>query len=173
MSVDFYRFPLISMDFHGFEKFLGQGVSRPLASCGILWRPVAACRTGLDPSSVKISDSEGLDLEAWVAWMLEGLEWIGEGDGSDGGDWDGRTGLKEKPTRSSFRSSADLEQKAQTYVGVPSADHHVSLIPCGLGGLPPRDPQTRWPLASRVPLWPLPWQCHGSTMHHGRVMGLP
>ena len=38
-------------------------------------------------------------------WMLVGLECIG---GGDGGNWNGRSGLEEIPTRSSFRSSADL-----------------------------------------------------------------
>ena len=38
-------------------------------------------------------------------WMLEGLEWIGGGDGGDRGH--GRRGLEESLTRSSFRSSAD------------------------------------------------------------------
>ena len=50
-----------------------RGVSRPLPACG----------SGLDPPNIKISDSGGLDLEAWCldAWMLEGLQWIGGGDG--------------------------------------------------------------------------------------------
>ena len=96
------------MDFHGFERLWGEDVLRPLASCGILWHPVPACRAGLDPPNIKISDSEGLDLEGWCpdAWMLEGLEWI---RGGDGGDWNGRRGLEEILTRSSFRSSADLK----------------------------------------------------------------
>ena len=51
-----------------------------------------ACAAGLDPPNIEISDSGGLDLEAWClnACMLAGLEWIGGGDGSDGGDWNGR-----------------------------------------------------------------------------------
>ena len=50
-------------------------------------RPVPACGSGLDPLYIKISDSGGLDLESWCldAWMLAGLEWIGGGDGGDGG----------------------------------------------------------------------------------------
>ena len=50
-------------------------------------RPVPPNGSGLDPLYIKISDSGGLDLEAWCldAWMLEGLEWIGGGDGGDGG----------------------------------------------------------------------------------------
>ena len=80
------RFPwlsLISMDSHRFDTFLGQGVSRPLASCGILWRPVAACAAGLDPPNIKTSDSGGLVpgcLDAgrigmdWRRWR-RGLEW--------------------------------------------------------------------------------------------------
>ena len=65
----------------------------PVPPGGILCRPVAACRTGLDPPNIKISDSGGLDLEAWCldAWMLAGLEGIGGGDGGDGilggGNW--------------------------------------------------------------------------------------
>ena len=64
------------MVFHGFERFWGQGCRPP---CGGLCSPVAANRNGLDPPNVKISDSGGLDLEAWCldAWMLEGLEGIG------------------------------------------------------------------------------------------------
>ena len=60
---------------------------------GILWHPENPCSNGLDPLYIKISDSGGLDLEAWCldVWMLEGLEWIGGGDGGDGilgrGDW--------------------------------------------------------------------------------------
>ena len=48
---------------------------------------MAACGSGLDPSNIKISDSGGLDLEAWGldAWMLTRLEWIGGGDGGDRG----------------------------------------------------------------------------------------
>ncbi len=50
---------------------------------GGLWRPVIPCRTGLDPPNIKISDSGGLDLEAWCldAWMLKdwnGLEEVTE-----------------------------------------------------------------------------------------------
>ena len=61
----------------------GSGAWRPVAACGSLWQPVLPCRNGLDPPNIKISDSGGLDLEAWCldAWMLEGLEWIGGGDG--------------------------------------------------------------------------------------------
>ncbi len=61
--------------------------------CGIWWHPENPCAAGLDPPNMKISDSGGLDLEAWCldAWMLEGLEWIGGGDGGDSilgrGDW--------------------------------------------------------------------------------------
>ncbi len=71
------------MVFHGFERFWEQNVGPP----------VPPCRNGLDPPNIKISDSGGLDLEAWCldVWMLEGLEWIGGGDGGDGilgrGDW--------------------------------------------------------------------------------------
>ena len=55
-----------------FERFWGQSVG---------------------PLYIKMSDPGGLDLKAWCldVWMLEGLEWIGGGDGGDGimgrGDW--------------------------------------------------------------------------------------
>jgi hypothetical protein len=89
--MEFNRFLWISLDFHGFygfERFWGQNVGRPLNPCGGLWHPVAACAAGLDPANIKISDSGGLDLEAWCldAWMLAGLEGIGGGDGGDGSD---------------------------------------------------------------------------------------
>ena len=38
---------------------------------------------------------------------------IGRGDGGDRGDWNGRRGLEEIPTRSSFRSSADLQADSE------------------------------------------------------------
>jgi len=52
--------------------------------------PVPPCRNGLDPPNIKISDSGGPDLEAWMpeCWMLAGLEGIGGGDGGDKGlEW--------------------------------------------------------------------------------------
>ena len=115
--MDLHGFPWLFMDFLGFPCILrGSGTRmsaarcRPVAPCGALWRPVPPNGSGLDPLYIKISDSGGLDLEAWCldAWMLEGLEWIGGGDGGDGGDWNGRRGLEEILTRSSFRSSADM-----------------------------------------------------------------
>ena len=53
----------------------------------LLCHPVLPCAAGWDPPNIKISDSGGLDLEAWCldVWMLEGLEWIGGGDGGAGG----------------------------------------------------------------------------------------
>ena len=67
---------------------------------GSLCRPVPPNRAGLDPSNIKISDSGGLDLEAWCldAWMLKdwrGLEEVTEvaegigmgGCWMGGGDW--------------------------------------------------------------------------------------
>ena len=117
--MDFHRFTVIYMDFHGFLQFfmdLGGSGTRmsaarchPVPPCAALCRPEIPCRAGSDPSNIKISDSGGLVLDAWCldAWMLEGLEWIGAGDGGDGGDWNGRRRLEEIPTRSSFRSSAD------------------------------------------------------------------
>ena len=51
------------------------------------WHPENPCGSKLNPRNITISDSGGLDLEAWCldVWMLEGLEWIGGGDGGDGG----------------------------------------------------------------------------------------
>ncbi len=74
------------MVFHVFGEVLGPGC---LAACAALCRPVAACgplRQRIGSPNIKISDSGGLDLEAWCldVWMLEGLEWIGGGDGGDG-----------------------------------------------------------------------------------------
>ena len=68
--MDLHGFSLISLVFHGFERFWGQGV----------WRPVPPCRNGLDPPNIKISDSGGLDLEAWCldAWMLKDWNGLGE-----------------------------------------------------------------------------------------------
>ena len=96
------------MHLKGSGARMSDALCRPVLPCVALCRPVAACRTGLGPPNIKISDPGGLDLEAWCldAWMLAGLEWIG---GGDGGDWNGRRGLEEIPTRSSFRSSADIE----------------------------------------------------------------
>ncbi len=58
-----------------------------------LWQPEHPCAAGLDPPNIKISDSGGLDLEAWMSgrwqdWngleevteVTEGLEGMGEGD---------------------------------------------------------------------------------------------
>ena len=66
--------------------FWGQNVWQPVNTCGSLCHPVTPSAAGLDPPNFKISDSGGLDLEARCldAWMLEGLEWIGGGDGGDG-----------------------------------------------------------------------------------------
>jgi len=61
----------------------------------------------LDPHNIKISDSRGLDLEAWCLndWMLAGLEELEEvmqvTEVTAG--WEERIGRS-----SSFRSSADL-----------------------------------------------------------------
>ena len=87
--MDFHCFPLISIVFSRFWKVQGPEC---LADCGSLCRPVVPCRAGLDPPNIKISDSGGLDLEAWCldVWMLAGLERIGAGDGGDGRDWNGR-----------------------------------------------------------------------------------
>ena len=57
------------------------GACRP--PIGGLCRPVPPCAAGWDPPNIKISDSGGLDLEAWCldAWMLKdwnGLEEVTE-----------------------------------------------------------------------------------------------
>ena len=80
--MDYHGFLWISKlfyDFHGFEKFWGQNAQHPVPPCGGLWHPEMFCGSGLDPPNIEISDSGGLDLEAWTpgCWMLEGLEWIG------------------------------------------------------------------------------------------------
>ena len=52
-----------------------------LIPCGSLWQPVPPNRSGLDPPNIKISDSGGLDLEAWMpeCWKdLNGLEGVTE-----------------------------------------------------------------------------------------------
>ena len=69
------------MDFYAFVMFLEQKAGPPVAACAALWRPVAACRTRLDPPNIKISDSGGLDLEAWCldAWMLNDWNGLEEG----------------------------------------------------------------------------------------------
>ena len=65
-SIDFHRFQRISMDFHRFPwisvdlKRSGSRMSDPLC------HPVPPCRNGLDPPNIKISDSGGLDLKAWM-----------------------------------------------------------------------------------------------------------
>ena len=56
-----------SIVFHGFEKFWGQGV----------WRPVPPCRNGLDPPNIKISDSGGLGPETWCLDAGCWKEWNG------------------------------------------------------------------------------------------------
>ena len=73
------------MDFQRFEWFWDQNVGHPVASCGILCRPVVACRTGLDAPNIKISDSGGLVPEGWKDWngleeVTEGLEGMGGRD---------------------------------------------------------------------------------------------
>ena len=69
--------------------------------------PVLPRGSGLDPPNIKISDSRGLDLEAWCLndWMLAGLEELEEvmevTEVTAG--WEERIGRS-----SSFRSSADI-----------------------------------------------------------------
>ena len=60
-----YGFASILMDLNGFSwirEVLGPGCRPPVAA---LYRPENPCRNGLDPPNIKISDSGGLDLEAW------------------------------------------------------------------------------------------------------------
>ena len=100
--MDLYGFTLISIVFHGFERSGARvfgGLWQPVPPCATLCHPVPPVAAGLDPLHIKISDSGGLDLEAWClnVWMLAGLEWIGGGDGGIGGD--GRRGLEEVLTR--------------------------------------------------------------------------
>ena len=105
-SIDYHGFIYIFMDFHRFLWFSMDLKGSGARMLGGLWSPENLCAAGLDPPNIKISDSGGLDLDSagLDAWMLEGLEWIGGGDGED---WNGRRGLEEILTRSSFRSSAD------------------------------------------------------------------
>ena len=60
-----------------FQRFRGQDAWRPVASCGGLCRPEKCYFSGLDPFNIKISDSGGLGLEAWMpgCWQdWRGLE---------------------------------------------------------------------------------------------------
>ena len=71
------------MDLSGSGTRMSDILWHPVPPCGGLCHPVVPNRARLDPPNIKISDSGGLDLEAWCldAWMLEGLEGIGGGDG--------------------------------------------------------------------------------------------
>ena len=74
--VDLYGFPMISMDLHGLKRFWGRSVGRPLAVFGGLWTPVLPNRTRLDAPNLKILDSGGLDLEAWMPDVGRiGMDW--------------------------------------------------------------------------------------------------
>ena len=69
------------MDLNGPGIRMSDILWHPVASCGALWRPVASCRAGLDPPNIQISDSGGLDLEAWMpgCWQdWRGLEKVTE-----------------------------------------------------------------------------------------------
>ena len=56
------------MDFCGFEMFWEQNVGPPVAACDAL-------RQRLDPPNIKISDSGGLNLEAWCLDAGIGMDW--------------------------------------------------------------------------------------------------
>ena len=116
ICMDFYGFPWISFAFHGFERFWDQDVGRPLASCGSLCCPVAACAAGLDPLYINFRflrpGSGGLVPGCLDAGRI-GMDWNGLEIG-DGGAWNGRRGLEGRPTRSSFRSSADIKLRRTT-----------------------------------------------------------
>ena len=58
----FYGFAWIYIDFHGFPWFFMDLKGSGTRMSGILKTPVPACRNGLDPPNIKISDSGGLDL---------------------------------------------------------------------------------------------------------------
>ena len=73
------------------RRFRGQSAWRPVASSGILCRPVNPCGAGLDPLQIKILDSGCLD-----AWMLDA------GRIGIRGLLDGRRGLEGRPTRLSL-----------------------------------------------------------------------
>ena len=78
-----HGFPLISIVFHRFERFWGQGAWRPVPPCAALCHPVASCHAGLDPPNIKVSASGGLDLEPWMlvpgCWQdWNGLEEVTE-----------------------------------------------------------------------------------------------
>ena len=85
--MDSDRFLWISVDFYGFLwicDVLGPECWSPVgivAACAGLKTLVNPCGSRLDLPNIKISDSGGLDLEAWYldARMLAGLEWIGGG----------------------------------------------------------------------------------------------
>ena len=71
------------MDFRRFLWFFMDLRGSGARTFGGLCRPVVPSRAGLDPPNIKISDSGGLDLEAWCldAWMLKdwnGLEEVTE-----------------------------------------------------------------------------------------------
>ena len=73
---DLHGFIWIYVDLHGFSWICEVLEPECLAACGSLCLPVAPCGNGLDPLYIKISDSGGLDLEAW---MLDagriGMDW--------------------------------------------------------------------------------------------------
>ena len=79
---------MVEMDFHGLPwllqgsgaRMLG-GLWHPVPPCGTLWHPAIPCAAGLDPLYIKISDSGGLGLEAWMpgCWQdWRGLEEVTE-----------------------------------------------------------------------------------------------
>ena len=57
--MDFY------MDLGGFKRIWGQDVCGPVASCGGLWPPVAACGTGVVAPKERLLQSQTAVSEAW------------------------------------------------------------------------------------------------------------
>ena len=105
------------MDFGG----SGTGMSDPL------WRPAPPCAAaGLDPPNIKISDSGGLDLEAWCL---------------DAGCWKDWNGLEEVTEVTAFwgegigRNSHTLKlQELGGFLGLASEVVSRAPNPCGLEG---------------------------------------
>ena len=83
--IDFHRLSAIFIDFHGFQRLNLRGLWQPVASCGILWRAVAAESS---PLRKEFAPRNHRILEAWrlacsharilEVWMLRGLDsWSG------------------------------------------------------------------------------------------------
>ena len=66
--MDFYGFHWISMDFHRFPWMSMDLKGSGTRMSDALWQPLAACCAQpqrIGSPNIKISDSGGLDLEAW------------------------------------------------------------------------------------------------------------